>query len=212
MRGALAIACATLVLAGCKQEPAPAPPIRPGETDRTLEKLKAEVDRANRGEAVGHAPDSQGGPNAQLAGLVIADEGPTTLALPAENPTVHLGTLALKVAALSAAHSVKGRVELTSEDLFLAVTLLTQNVGKEDLRLTLAYAALKDANGKLYAVAPDAQRVAGTRDLARTWKTDVRDEVTLYFEVPPSVVGKGLRLEFPGMQSTGFTGVTIPLD
>lgn len=207
------VATIAVALAGsfgaCKEEPAPDP-----LTDRTLQKLKEEVDRANRGEPVGQPPDAVAqDPNAKLAQLAAQDDAPKPMRLPEKNDTVHLGTLALKLAELNASHSVKmGRIELTSEDVFLGVKLLAQNVGKEDVRMTLAYATVKDAAGKLYPIAPDAQRAAGSKELAREWKVDVRDEVTLYFEVPSSAIGKGLKLEFPGMESTGFHGVTLPLD
>jgi hypothetical protein len=54
-----------------------------------------------------------------------------------------------------------------------------------------------DAGGKEYPLARDAQTVAGTRKLDRTWENEQRDSVDLIFEVPPAAIAPGLSLLIP---------------
>lgn len=193
--GALLLAAATL-WGGCRKEEA-APP----EEDRTLAKLRGEVDRVNRGGAPAQAPGAAPeDPNARLAGLAsgAAESAVPKLPLPENNPTVHVDTVAMKLTGLEATHTLKGKVGLTSEDLFLRVALTAENVGPAPVKLDLDVASVKDAEGQAYGIARDAQVLAGTRQLARAWEAGERTELVLVFEVPPSAVrGPGLTLVLP---------------
>jgi hypothetical protein len=182
---------------GCTKEEAPP------QEDRTLAKLRAEADRVERGGAPSGPParaQAPEDPNAGLADLAAADRGASgrKLRLPEPNGTKHVDTVAVKLTALESSHSVKGeKLSLTTEDLFLRVQLVTQNVGKEPASLALEGARLVDEAGKEYAVARDAQIAAGTRQLRRTWAPEERTDVVLLFEIPPPALEAGLTLVLP---------------
>ncbi|MBX5484557.1 MAG: hypothetical protein IRZ16_22265 [Myxococcaceae bacterium] len=202
---------AALAFAGCKQESPAAP--EPGG-DRTLEKLKAEVDRANRGAAVGHAPNAVVDPNAHLAGLAVDDARPRVLELPERNETGWVGPLAVKLEQVTAMHSVRaGRVQLTTEDVFVEVKVVTQNTGKTATDVDFNLAQIVDAGGHTYGLARDAQRAAGTRELQRSYGPDERQEISLYFEVSASIIGHGMRLLLPAGVCTGAeSDLELPID
>ncbi|XXF76650.1 hypothetical protein P2318_26870 [Myxococcaceae bacterium GXIMD 01537] len=196
-RGALLLAVATLV-GGCRKEEAPP------QEDRTLARLRDEVDRVNRGAAPAGPPSAapSEAPNARLAGLAAgaseAEERP--LNLPKDNPTVHVDSVAVKLTGLEAAHTLKGvsNMGLTTEEMFLRVKLVTENVGQTPAKLDLDTARVQDAEGKPYTIARDAQVLAGTRQLERTWEPGERTELVLVFEVPPSAVrAEALTLVLP---------------
>jgi hypothetical protein len=95
--------------------------------------------------------------------------------------------------------------------LFLRVHLLAQNVGKQPGKFDLSFARLMDVDGRSYALARDAQRVGGSRELERLFPVNERQELVLYFEVPNDAPGKRLRLILP--QAVGGPGdVSIPLE
>jgi hypothetical protein len=185
------------LVGGCLKEEAP-------PEDRTLSKLRAEVDRVGRGGAPSGPrgePSAPETPNAALAGLASGQDYAQKRKLhpPEPNETVHVGTVAVKLVGLEASHGVQGsgKVGLTTEELFLRVQLITQNVGPTAAGLALGPAKLVDPAGQMYAVARDVQMVAGTRELQRTWSPDERSELILFFEVPPSALGAGLTLVLP---------------
>jgi hypothetical protein len=186
VRGALLLLAA--LAWGCKEE---APP----QEDRTLAKLRNEVDRVNKGGAPTGPPSPTQppeDPNAKLAGLAAGADsaGVGPLKVPEPNPTVHVDAVAVKLTGLEASHSVKGsgQMGLTSEELFLRVKLVAENVGKAPAKLDLGAARVVDAEGKEYGIARDAQVLAGTRQLERAWEPGERGDVVLLFELPPSAV------------------------
>lgn len=192
--GVAALLWTAALLGGCtKEEPVP--------EDRTLEKLRAEVDRVNRGGAPANPPLAVDDPRARLASRAAGHEekAPPPLTLPAKNETVHASTVALKLTGLEALHSVRGSgaVGLTTDELFLRVELVTQNVGSAPVALALGGARLRDAWGKEYTLARDAQMLAGTRPLERTWEPDKREPLVLLFELPPAALASGLTLLLP---------------
>ncbi len=187
---ALAIA-AVAVLAACKEERPPS-----GEEARTLAKLKAEVDRMG---PRGAADES---PNPRLKALVAGERPQEELLgprkLPSPNPTVHVGTVAVKLGGLTVEHTVgAGKVALTSEDVFVHVQLAAQNVGTAPATADFAFTALADKAGNSYPLARDAQKLAGTRELRAALPPNQPVELHLYFEAPLSAVDKGLTLVFP---------------
>ncbi len=197
----------------CKREEPPPP-------DRTLERLREEVDRAQRGQSTGRAPDAPEDPNARLAALATAEGGPVDLPLPEDSQTVQLGPLALRVSRLQGMYSVKaGRVELTSPDGFLAVSLLAQNAGAEPVEVDFAHVSLRSATAdsdsaddeETFRLAMDAQR-GGTWPLQRTLTPGDRHEWVLYFEVPAQAVRRGLWLNVAaGVAPGAAEDVRIPL-
>jgi hypothetical protein len=182
---------------GCTKEEAPPP------QDRTLEKLRAEADRVGRGGTPSGPPSRTApapeDPNAALAGLATGEgAAEQKLRIPEPNPTVHADTVAVKLTGLDSSNSVKGeKLSLTTEERFLRVQLVTQNVGPASATLALDQARLVDSEGKEYRVARDAQLAAGTRELRRTWNADQRTDVVIFFELPPSAIGSGLTLVLP---------------
>ncbi|WP_224366907.1 hypothetical protein [Hyalangium versicolor] len=183
---------------GCaKEEPRP-------QEDRTIAKLRAEADRVGKGGAPSGPPSQLApppeDPNANLAGLATAEEGASDhkLRLPEPNDTKHVDTVAVKLTGLTSTHSVKGaKVSLTTEELFLRVQIIAQNVGSAPAPLGLEKTRLVDGAGKEYPVARDAQIAAGTRELAHTWGPQERADVVFFFEIPPSVLDSGLTLVLP---------------
>lgn len=185
--------CAAALLGGCKkEEPATG-------DDRTLEKLRQEVDRVNQGGAPSAAP-GEDDPNARLADLAAGQgqEQARTYALPSKE-TVKADTLALQPTGLESLHSLRGsgQVALTTGELFLLVKLDAENAGEKPVHVALSTARLVDAGGKEYPLAHDAQTVGGTRKLDRTWEQAQRDALVLVFEVPPAAIAPGLSLLIP---------------
>jgi hypothetical protein len=184
---------------GCTKEEAPP------QEDRTLAKLRAEAERVERGGAPSAPPTrahaASGDPNAVLAGLAAgeADGSQEKLRLPEPNNTVHVDTLAVKLSGLESSQAVQGsgKVGLATEERFLRVALVAENVGKAPLEVALDGARVVDAQGKEYRVARDAQILGGTRQLRRTWGLSERMDVVLFFELPPSSIGADLTLVLP---------------
>ncbi len=207
-RGLAALLCSAALLGGCKKEEEPAP-----VEDRTLAKLRQEVDRVNKGGATSTPPSTAAeNPNAKLAELAAGHEAETarTLTPPGTNDTVHVDSFAVKLTGLESLHSLRGtgKVSLTTSDLFVRAQLIAQNVGPQPAPLTLSGAKLVDAADKEYPLAQDAQTLAGTRKLDRTWDKEERDSLVLLFEVPPSAIGPGLTLVLP---TGGSAPARIPL-
>ena len=207
-RGLAALLCSAALLGGCKKEEEPAP-----VEDRTLAKLRQEVDRVNKGGATSASPSATAeNPNAKLAELAAGHEAETarTLTPPGANDTVHVDSFAVKLTGLESLHSLRGtgKVSLTTSDLFVRARLIAQNVGPQPAPLALSGAKLVDAADKEYPLAQDAQTLAGTRKLDRTWDKEERDSLVLLFEVPPSAIAPGLTLVLP---TGGSAPARIPL-
>ncbi|HEX5748729.1 MAG TPA: hypothetical protein VFZ09_20985 [Archangium sp.] len=192
-RGLAVLLCAAALFGGCKKEEPAA------KDDRTLEKLRQEVDRVNQGGAPSGAPDETD-PNARLAGLAAGQdqEKPRTYTLPSKQK-VKVDTLELQPTGLESLHSLRGtgKVALTTDELFLRVKLDAENVGESAVHVPFSTVRVVDAGGKEYPLARDAQTVAGTRKLDRTWENEQRDSVDLIFEVPPDAIAPGLSLLIP---------------
>ncbi|HYO69252.1 MAG TPA: hypothetical protein VEU33_24555 [Archangium sp.] len=193
-RGLAVLLCAAALFGGCKKEEQPA-----ANDDRTLEKLRQEVDRVNQGGAPSAAPDETD-PNARLAGLAAGQdqEKPRTYTLPSKEK-VKVDTLELQPTGLESLHSLRGtgKVAITTDELFLRVKLDAVNAGQQPVHVPFSTARVVDAGGKEYPVARDAQTVAGTRKLDRTWENEQRDSMDLLFEVPPAAIAPGLSLLIP---------------
>lgn len=206
-RWRVALLGSAALLGGCKKEEPPAP-----NEDRTLAKLRQEVDRVSQGGSVAGPPSAHEDPNARLAGLAAGrdEDEVKQLAPPGPNATVHVGSCAVKLTNLESLHSLQGagKVGLTTDELFLRAQLIIQNVGTTPTDLSLSGAKVVDAVGKEYPIARDAQTLAGTRKLEQTWEPDRRDSAILIFEVPPAAVAPGLTLVLP---SAGAEAARIAL-
>ena len=203
MRSLLAVLVTALLL-GC---PSQKPSAEQAEEDRTLMKLKQAQGDPGRG------PPSREAPNEKLADL--AAKGSTDEAgprpLPAKNETVHLGSVALKLTSVSTSPIVKGgKLSLSTDQLFLIVRLMAQNVGEREQELDLTTSSVKVKDTEL-SLARDAQRVAGTRELSLKLGPgeSQRAELILVFEVAPELLGAGMVLS---LKSPGVDPVTLPLE
>lgn len=206
-RGLAALLCTAALLGGCtKEEPAPTQ-----SEDRTLAKLRQEVDRVNQGGAPAAPPNVPEDPNARLAGLAAGHEADEarTYALPSKD-VVKVDTLALQPAALEAVHSLSGtgKVALTTPELFVRVKLEAENTGPQLVNVPFSAARLVDAEGKEYPIARDAQTVGGTRKLDHSWEHQQRESLVLLFEAPPAAMAPGLALLIP---TRGGEDARIPL-
>lgn len=209
-RHAVVALASVVALCACPNKPE-------AQDDRLLQKLKEEQARLDKGaasprppvDALAEAVD----PNEKLAQLATgggAAEGKRKL--PAGNATVHAGTVALKLAALTTSHSASGtgRLSLTTPDLFLKVSLAAQNVGTAAARLDFSTARLKQ-NGRDFPLARDAQRAAGTRELQQDFPVSERRDLVLLFEVPADALNPGLTLVLPATIG-GAPDVEVPLE
>ncbi|NTX00567.1 hypothetical protein HUA74_00560 [Myxococcus sp. CA051A] len=203
---------AALLIGGCTKEEPSSEALGTAD-ERTLQKLRQEVDRVNQGGRQAHGPEAtRGAPNAQLAGLAagLEEAAPRQLGVPEGNATVHVDSVAVKLTGLESSHSAKGsgKMSVTTEELFLRVQFVTQNVGPKPVTLDLESVTVVDAQGASYVLARDAQVLAGTRPLRRTWAPEERADIILLFELPPPALREGaLHLI---MQGTGGE-VRIPL-
>ncbi|MFZ5469784.1 MAG: hypothetical protein ACOZIN_10135 [Myxococcota bacterium] len=190
-----ALALVPAALCGCPAgQPAP-------DDERLLRKLKEESERL----AAAGTPD----PNEELARLAARGDRERARRLPQANPTVHLGTVAVKLVGVSSSHSISaGKLTLTTEATFLRVTLLAQNVGAGPTTLDFSFTRLEH-EGQEVEMAHDAQRAAGTRPLHRTFPPDERSEIVLFFELPRGERG-GWTLVLPAGVG-GMGDVRIPL-
>lgn len=191
-----------LVLLACRENPTGGPPA--SEQERTLQRLREESAREQRGDPTGQPPASLEPPNAALAGRVGTGTVREELPLPSPARTLQMGPFAIHLLHLSAGHSVPaGRLTLTTEETFLGVALAVQHTGSVPAEMDLSLLSLVDAADAGFTLASDAQRAAGTRPLQREWSAGERKEVTLYFEVPRAALRRGLSLRLPAAAISG---------
>lgn len=210
MSGRAAIMAMVLGLAACRREEPPPPP------DRTLDKLRAEVDRANAGGAVASSPAAeQEDPNQNLAALaagIATDRGPEgPLPLPSEGQEASAGELALHLGSAETRHQVKGTgMSLTSEELFLRAVVEVRNRGKSVSHVNIERFVVTDGETQ-WKLARDAQVLAGTRALGFDLTPGEQREVVLMFEVPPSALaGPTLVLSLPHLDGgNGDVGLRL---
>jgi len=190
-------AAAWLCACGCTQRPA-----AHEDADATLQKLK-QLQAAGTLPAREPAGQSPNEKLARISALGAEGQWPRPRPLPAGNPTVHVGTVAVKLVELSTAQRVSaGKLQLVTGDTFLLVKLLAQNVGKTAQTVDLSTAALETPDGKV-GIARDVQRAVGMANLFPRLEPggeEVRVEWTLAFELSAALLGKGLALELGGVR------------
>ncbi len=188
----------SLAMLGCP----PAPKPSEGDEERLIRKLEEAARQV--------PPPPREAPNEALAELATGGRRQVRRKLPPDNPTVHLGTVALRLAGLTTTHQVTGgKISLTTEDLFLRVDLLAQNVGERPVSLDFSSVQLRWPGTPAVGVARDAQLAAGTRPLQRSFAPNDRQELVFFFEIPDEALQPGLRLVFP--PAVGAGEVRIPL-
>lgn len=190
--GSILLVCAAALLAGCPDKSTSGDG---AAQDRTLMKLKEAKEKGPVGVGPPVAEDEARDKLAKVATGGADDGGPRPL--PANNATVHLGTVAVKLAALETSPMVKGaKLTLSTDQTFLFVRLVAQNVGERAQELELSSATLTTKAGEL-PLARDAQRVGGTKDLHLKFGPAAEQkssEMTLIFELPPDALGSGIVL------------------
>lgn len=186
------LAAAGLALAGC-----PKADEQPPADDRLLQKLQAEKDRLQKNGEVPKLPvaapiAAEPNPLAQRAAM---PDAPKVLPVPG-NPDFACGKAACRVSSVETAHSVAtDKTTLTSDDYFVKVIVTAQLAAGGPVDLSSATLV----NGEqTFAIARDAQSLAGTRELNRTAKPGEKLEATLYFEAPKAAIGPGLKLKVAG--------------
>jgi len=178
-----------LLLTGCPKEEAPA------SNDRLLKKLQAEKDRLDQG---GAAPKPMAPPVAEptpLAARAAMPDVPKLLAV-TNVPGFSCGPAACQVSSIETSHHLAGeKMSLTSDDYFFKVTLAVQHArgGPMDFGLSKLVAGSEE-----FPIAKDAQRLAGTRELARSFKPGEKADVVLLFEAPGAATAAGLTLFVAG--------------
>jgi hypothetical protein len=194
LRLAAVVFASALMMLGCQKGPA--------SDERLISKLQAEKDRlAGGGTAAQPAlPAPEGQPDPLAARAAMPDQ-PKALKLP-QQLTFQVGKAVYRLASVETSHSASnGKTTLTTNDCFVKVTLLAQVVGGGPVDLG---AAKLVAGGKEFQIAKDAQRLAGSRDLAPVLREDDLTQAVLFFEAPLSAIGPGLRLLV-----TGADGISL---
>jgi hypothetical protein len=173
---------------GCALVACPKDEARP-EDDRTIARLKAEQERLARGGAPA-APPTQ--PTEDPLAAATRNPQPTRpLSVKPSSGTLGDVEFTLKSAHLS--QNIKSaRLELTTSDHFIRVVLAAK--ASASAGVSLASAAL--TRGELRAeIARDAQRVGQGSPLSPIQlDPEVTQELVLYFEGPPGLIGPGLTL------------------
>ncbi len=203
--------CVSALVGGCKDKSEPEP-----TTDRTLEQLRLEVERMNKGGAPSGppaAPTAPESPHDRLAQLAAGSEDDTPLRLrlvSRKAVPVHDG-FEVRAVSLEAMHTVSGTgrlSSLTTDEYFVRLTLETLNKGQVPATQSLEGAVLEDATGQRHPITRDAQNLAGTRQLGFTAPPGEPQALVLLFEVPATALEPGLSLVLP---QGGDADARVPL-
>lgn len=171
MRAAGAVLVAALAVTACKRGESP--------EDRTVRKLK---------EAMEH-PAPMGlafhqNPTEHLAEMATGQQKPGVLALTGTGASAEAGPLRFQLTGAAEQQAVgEGEVTLTSNTPFVRIALSVGNDGDDAAGVDLEEAALgqgKERSG----IAPDAQHLAGTRNLKLVIEPHASRDVVLFFEAP----------------------------
>lgn len=183
---ARALAVGALLVCGCpRTEEAPEQQFDPN--DRALEKLKAEQERlAKAGAPKLKEPDAD-----PLAAIATAPSKPETLGIPS-GVAADLGDIAFQLIEVQQSQSVTGgKISLATADRFLKVTL--EGVSSREVELDLSGATLENGD-QTVGIARDVQRVAHGSPLITKFRPRSTERVVLYFEAPPEMIRKGLKI------------------
>jgi len=175
-----------LSLAGCKR----------GESqqDRTVRKLQ----EAMKAPPMMTPPPNQT-PTEHLANIASGQQNAGVRTLSGADGHAKAGPISYQLTEAVEQQSVgeDDQVKLTSNMPFVRVALTVVNDSGEALALDLSTAALAKGKEKS-GIAPDAQRLAGTRSLALSVSPHASTDVVLYFEAPALQPPFALSLPKPG--------------
>ena len=187
-----------LLLAACSKQ-REEPEFDPN--DRALQKLMAEKERLAK-----HPPPPRpaaGEPN-PLAEIAAAPSRPESLGIP-NGANADLGPVKFTLVEVKQSQTFgNGKVSLSTEDRFLQVQL--DATSSKAAKVDLTGAELQNGD-EHFAIARDVQRVAGGTALTFELDPGKTVSVVLLFEVPPSVIRKGLTI----VLTEGQSRVELPL-
>lgn len=172
-----------LLLCGCPKQEAPGF----DADDPLLKKLKAEQERlAQAGPPSGRTPQPD-----PLAAVIAAPSKPESLGIP-QGVAADLGPVALTLVEVQQSQQVgTDRVWVTTSDRFLKVAL--EATSSEDVVLDFSGASL-EREGRTAGLARDAQRAGKGSPLSLTLRAGKPQPVVLFFEAPPEMIRKGLKI------------------
>lgn len=179
--GALALS-----LCACPKEPEAGPALA---DDRTLQKLKAEQERLSKAGAPKVVTPKDEDP---LNTAIAAPIKPEALGIPS-GVAADLGPVALTLLEVQQSQTAgNGKVSLTTGERFLKVTL-DAKTEKEVLELDLSKAKVINGDQE-FSLARDVQLAAHGSPLLARVSPGGSEKLTLWFEVPPEVIRKGLKI------------------
>ena len=176
---------ASLALGACSSKKTESP------QEHTVRKLEEELQKHPPQGAVPRAPGSD------LAQIATSGNPEAQTIQLHGRPHERLGMLDVSIEAASLRSSVSnGKLSVASETPFVELEVGVSNLGDSSAKIDLGLAKLSRA-GNDEPVAEDAQRLAGSRQLALTLEPHSSTTATLLFESPAP--GKGtLDLVLPG--------------
>jgi hypothetical protein len=156
--------------------------------DRTLQKLKAEQERLAKAGAPKQVTPKDEDP---LSAAIAAPIKSESLGIPA-GVEADLGPVTLTLIEVQQSQTAgSGKVSLTTGDRFLRVTLDAK--ARDTVELDLSGALLVKDEQEFH-LARDVQRAAKGSSLITRVSPGGSEKLTLYFEVPPEVISKGLKI------------------
>lgn len=156
--------------------------------DRTLQKLKAEQERLAKAGAPKQVTAKDEDP---LTAAIAAPIKSESLGIPS-GVEADLGPVTLTLLEVQQSQTAgSGKVSLTTGERFLRVTLDAKASDTVELDLTRAFLMKDDQE---FHLARDVQRAARGSPLIARVSPGGSEKLTLYFEVPPEVIGKGLKI------------------
>lgn len=193
------VAVAALALLGCPEEK----PAFDPSSDRTLQKLKEEQARIANGGQPGGPPNAKTPAN-PLAEAAAAQEPPRALDLP-PNVVAKLDAIAIELRRVEVMQTLQTpRAAVSTGERFVRVFLTARTTEKTPL--SLSHAQLVRGADKA-GVAFDVQRLGQGSPLETAIEPGVDQDLVLFFEVPPSMIGPGLKIILPA----GEKAVELPV-
>jgi hypothetical protein len=193
-------AVAALALLGCPEEK----PAFDPSSDRTLKKLQEEQERLAKGGTPGGPPGARPPPVDPLAEAAAAQEPPRALDLP-PNPIAKVGPLSLELRRVEVMQTLRTpRAAVSTADRFVRVFFTASTTRRAPL--SLSQTQLVRGSDKA-PVALDVQRLGQGSPLETAIEPGVQQDLVLFFEVPPAMIGPGLKIVLP----EGEKAIELPL-
>lgn len=182
-----------LLLAGCSEKKSSV-----DENDPLIRKLKAEQERLDKGGAPGGPPGANAIKEPPQPLADIAQQPPDVpVNVAVKSDAVTVGEVTLTPKRLETAQIVAGpKVKLSTADRFVKLVVSVSTT--KDTSFDLAKATLVKGS-ETFELARDVQRVGQGSPLASTISAGVSQDLVMFFELPVTALGAGLRLELQGI-------------